>query len=262
MSAEPTPWIGGVGLHSGTPCRLRVHLDGDPAAHVTFLTEGGPIPATLAAVLSTSRCTTLGAGTATLATVEHLAAACAATGHWRGLVIEVEGPEVPALDGSAAPWIEMLEDLERRSTPAPLRPARAVRVGGDTAYVEAAPGPVRWDVEIEFDHPAIGRQRWTGGPADLKAVWCARTPGFLSEATSLRRRGLALGAGAENALVYTPDRALRPHRGGVDEPARHKVLDLIGDLWLLGRPLAAAVRASRSSHRLHVELARALAAEP
>lgn len=262
MTADSTPWISGVGLHSGTPCRLRAHVDGDPAAPVTFLAEGEPIPATIASVVSTSRCTTLGVGEARISMVEHFAAACAATGHWRGVIVEVEGPELPALDGSAAPWIEVLDSLERHSPPAPHLLANPVRVDHDGAFVAAAPGPIGWDVEVEFPHPAIGRQRWVGGPADLEEVWSARTPGFLSEARKLRSRGLALGAGVENAQVYTAERALQRPRGGVDEPVRHKVLDLIGDLWLLGRPLQATVTARRSSHRLHIELSRVLMLEP
>lgn len=240
---------------------MRVHLDDDPVAPVTFLADGHPIPATIGNVVSTSRCTTLGDGAATISMVEHFAAACAATGHWRGVLVEVEGPELPALDGSAAPWIEVLDSLERHALPAPHRLAAPVRVDHDGAFVAAAPGPIAWDVEIEFPHPAIGRQRWVGRPADLGEVWSARTPGFVAEARNLRRRGLALGAGLENAQVYTAERALQRPRGGIDEPVRHKVLDLIGDLWLLGRPLVASVTARRSSHRLHVELSRALMLE-
>ncbi|HZW28996.1 MAG TPA: UDP-3-O-acyl-N-acetylglucosamine deacetylase, partial [Trueperaceae bacterium] len=111
-------------------------------------------------------------------------------------------------------------------------------------------GEERLDVSIDFAHHAIGRQRWVGGPDDYHQLAAARTFGLLREAEALRARGLVRGASLEHAIVFADDGPLRPLRFP-DEPVRHKALDAIGDLALLGRPLRAHVTLQRGSHSLH-----------
>jgi UDP-3-O-[3-hydroxymyristoyl] N-acetylglucosamine deacetylase len=251
--------IAGVGIHSGTTSRVRLHCSEGPLRFRRGTTE---IPAEVDRVASTNRCVVLAAGTARVATVEHLLAALISSGFWSGVLIEVEGDELPILDGSAGPWLEEIVGLgEPPAAPEPLTLTHPTRVALGASIAEAAPGPSGLDVNVEYAHPAIGRQRWAGGPDRWSELLHARTFGFLSELQALREAGLASGAGTGNAIVFDESGPLGPLRH-VDEPVRHKALDLLGDLALLGRPLRATVRVSRGSHGLHVELMRHLLRDP
>jgi UDP-3-O-[3-hydroxymyristoyl] N-acetylglucosamine deacetylase len=200
-----------------------------------------------------------------LSGVEHLMAALAGLGLWDVLIVP-EGDEVPVLDGSAGPFARALAASAAPSPPAGhLELAGVVRVGGERASIEARPArQLAIDVEIAFDHPAVGRQtfRWEPLRGDfITQLAPARTFGFLEEARALRARGLAAGAGLDCAVVFGPGGALNPEGlRFADEPVRHKTLDLVGDLALLGGPLRASVRASRPSHELNHELVRAVRA--
>jgi UDP-3-O-[3-hydroxymyristoyl] N-acetylglucosamine deacetylase len=247
--------IEGVGIHGGNTCRVRLHRGEGP---LRFRRGSVEIPARLDCVASTERCVVLASGDARVATVEHLLAALRVAGFWSDVVVEVDGDELPILDGSARPWLEEIERLgDPPPAPEPLTLTRPVTVSDGASQAAASPGPARLDVSVEFPHPAIGRQNWSGGSESWEELLDARTFGFLAELRSLRQAGLASGAGTENAIVFDERGSLGPLRH-VDEPVRHKALDLLGDLALLGRPLSATVRVNRGSHRLHVQLMRHL----
>lgn len=238
-----------MGIHSGKTCRVRLHREEGP---IRFRRGKAEIPALLSAVSSTDRCVVLAQGGAKVAVVEHLLAALNISGFWSGVVVEVEGEELPILDGSALPWQEEIAPLgEAPPAPLALIPQRGVTLEG--GLVEVAPGKPRLEVNVDYPHPAIGRQQWTGGPDLWPQLLDARTFGFLEEFETLRSLGLALGANTENAIVFDDSGPIEPLRHA-DEPVRHKALDLLGDLALLGRPLHAAVRVDCGSHRVHVDL--------
>jgi UDP-3-O-[3-hydroxymyristoyl] N-acetylglucosamine deacetylase len=215
------------------------------------------IPARLDAVTDTTRCTVLGVDDARVALVEHLLAALAVRGWWRGLVIEVSADELPILDGSAEPWYEVLEALgEPPAAPAPLTPEPlSLQVGRSVLSLE--PGSNHLCAEINFSHPAIGVQRWCGGAPTYRKLLPARTFGFLEEAEALSSRGLARAADLENVIVFDSHGPLAPLRFR-DEPVRHKALDVLGDMFLLAQPLGGRLTVKRGSHLAHIEFARAV----
>lgn len=250
--------ISGYGLHTGAPSWVHLHRE---AGAVRFRRGKTEIPARLGSVTDTRRSTTLERHGYRVTTVEHLLAALHVRGWWEGLVIEVSADEVPILDGSAAPWLELLDTLG----PPPPAPQGFVVTDtfslqdGDTR-LSVAPGDPELCAEIMFPHPAIGRQRWCGGPADFEALLYARTFGFLSELERLRAGGLATAASLENAVVYGDEGPMTELRAP-DEPVRHKALDALGDFYLLGRPLRGRLEVVRGSHSAHVRFARLLLRE-
>ncbi len=240
--------VTGVGLHSGVTCRVTLHRDEGP---LRFRRGRAEVAATVGNVAATDRAVTLAGDGARVALVEHLLAALRLRGFFAGVIVEASADELPILDGSAAPWLEAVDSLGAPPPPPPaLAPAESVEVSLGRSYARAEPGEERLDVSIEFAHPAIGAQRWSGGPEDYADLAAARTFGLLGEAEALRARGLVRGASLEHAIVFADDGPLRPLRFP-DEPVRHKALDAIGDLALLGRPLRAHVTLQRGSHRLH-----------
>ena len=250
--------ISGYGLHTGAPSWVHLHR---AAGRVRFRRGKEEIPARLEFVTDTRRSTTLGSGGYQVVMVEHLLAALAVRGWWSGLVIEVSADEVPILDGSAAPWLELLDNL---GAPPPAPPGFVVGhefalQQGET-YCHVRPGKPELCAEITFDHPAIGRQRWCGGPEGYETLLHARTFGFLSELEKLRENGLATAANLDNAVVYGDSRPMTELRAP-DEPVRHKALDALGDFYLLGRPLLGRLEVIRGSHSAHVAFARALLRE-
>jgi UDP-3-O-[3-hydroxymyristoyl] N-acetylglucosamine deacetylase len=250
-----SPVISGVGIHSGRTSRVHLHRSDGP---IRFRCGSAEIPALVGAVVSADRCVVLAGNETRVATVEHLLAALHIAGFWSGVLIEVDGEELPILDGSAGPWAEPVASLGTPpEAPPPLVPTSQVIVRNGDASAELVPGAPELDVSVDYPHPAIGSQRWRGGPEHWPELLDARTFGFLAELESLRELGLASGANAGNAIVFDDSGPLRPLRHR-DEPVRHKALDLLGDLALLGRPLGAAIRVNRGSHRLHVNLMRQL----
>lgn len=256
MSAADAVEVAGVGIHGGTRCRAWLHRAPGP---LRFRHQGQETPAHHAHAEAGPGCTVLRTGTARLAVVEHLLAALAVRGVFDGVLVEVEGPELPILDGSAAPWDEA---LARLAPDAPVRagwgPSGPVEVRCGEARARVEPGPRELRCEIDFAHPAIGRQAWLGAPGAWRELLPARTFGFAADAARLRRGGRAEGADDGNAIVYDDDGPRTPLRAP-DEPVRHKALDALGDLHLLGRPLEARVTIVRGTHRLHAELLDALA---
>lgn len=249
------PSVEGVGVHGGAHCRVTLHREDGP---VRFRRGGHTIPATLDAVVDSHRATTLGADGERVGMVEHLLAALALRGFWSGLVIEASAAELPILDGSARVWYDLLGELPAPPPPPrPLRPDRAVTVAAGEARAEVVQGAARLCCGISFEHPAIGEQHWCGDPASYTELIDARTFGLLSDAEALRARGFASGANLENAIVFDEEGPLVPLRAE-NEPVRHKALDALGDLFLLGRPFEAQVTFWRGSHALHAALMREL----
>lgn len=250
--------ISGYGLHTGVPSWVHLHRAEGP---VRFRRGKQEIPARLEYVTGTQRSTTLGSGGYGVTTVEHLLAALYVRGWWEGLVIEVSADELPILDGSALPWLSLIDDLG----PPPALPQALVvnepfSVQQGETRLSVRPGPQRLCSEIHFAHPAIGEMRWCGGAEAFGNLLSARTFGFLSDLEQLRASGLATAASLENAIVYGDEGPLTPLRVD-DEPVRHKALDALGDFYLLGRPLAGELEVVRGSHGAHVHFARALLQE-
>lgn len=243
--------LSGIGVHSGAASTVRLTRSEGP---VSFRRAGQLIPASARSIVSTNRTTVLGAGSARVAMVEHLLAALHIRGWWSGLLIEVTADELPVLDGSALAWLETLDQLGAPPpAPEPLVPGSEITVRTADSSASWAPGPDLLDVSIRFSHPLIGSQRWQGGRAEWVQLAGARTFGFMKDLQALRASGLALGADAGNCLVYTDEGTVQPVRGA-DEPVRHKALDALGDLFLVGRPLAGVVRVACGSHGLHARL--------
>ncbi|MCS7057889.1 MAG: UDP-3-O-acyl-N-acetylglucosamine deacetylase [Meiothermus sp.] len=246
--------VRGVGLHTGEPVVVRLHPAEGP---VRFWVSGVELRPLASAVVETARCTALGRGSLRLLTVEHLLAALYIRGIWEGLVVEVSGPEIPILDGSAQEWLEALQGFPSRG-PQPVSLSGSIRVEEGHSRVLAQPSEVfSVSATILFPHPKIGYQQVVSPPVALEELARARTFGFLEEVEALRARGLIRGASLENALVFNQYGYVNTPRM-LFEPVYHKALDLLGDLYLAGRPYRGRFIAHRGSHRLHVELARLL----
>lgn len=248
--------VEGVALHSGAYVTVHLHRDAGP---VRFRRHGVEIEACVANLAGSDRATTLAAAGARVGLVEHLLAALRVAGYFGGVVVEVDGEELPILDGSAVAWADAVSALPPPDAPPePLVVSSELTVGSVGGSVAVlAPGPEALECVIDFPHPAIGRQRWAGGPGDYPELLDARTFGFMKEVEQLRSRGLARGGGLEHAIVFDDEGPVRPLRSA-DEPVRHKALDAIGDLSLLGRPLGGSLRIERGSHALHHQLMRRL----
>jgi UDP-3-O-[3-hydroxymyristoyl] N-acetylglucosamine deacetylase len=203
-------------------------------------------------------------------TVEHLMSALAGLGVDNAYV-DLDGPEVPIMDGSAAPFVLLLQQAGLAEQAAPKRFLRVmrtveVREGDKWARLEPHEG-LRLSFSIDFNHPVIDKTRQSvsvdfAETSYLKEIARARTFGFMHDVERLREDGLALGGGLDNALVLDEYRVLNAEGlRFADEFIRHKVLDAIGDLYLLGRPLLGAFSAHKSGHALNNRLLRALLAE-
>lgn len=245
-------------MHTGETCAATVH----PGASGLQVVSGGkPYSLRSAEVVDVARCTGLRLGDRIILTVEHLLSALNGLGI-TDAVLELEGPEVPILDGSALPFAEALQDAGRKCLEDLGYPQVApveVTMGDSCVRVQAGTGSLT--VSIAYEHPAIGTQSLSltlTPEAYLSEVAPARTFGLLEDAERLRSSGLARGASLDNTLVFSNDGPLTPPRFP-DEPVRHKVLDIIGDLTLSGHSIYdLTVRAERPGHSVNVEAARRL----
>ena len=259
--------IDGVGLHSGHPA--RAHLHPAPINHgLVFLRREHPeqpIPAELPSASTFDYATTLKRGDVSIGTVEHVLAAAAGLG-LDNCLIEIEGPEVPILDGSALPFVRLFHaaGFERQDAVVkPLRIDRPVEVFRDDKRVAYEPGGQGLTItyEIDFPHPFVGQQELTFSLRSeefASRIAPARTFGFAREVEEMRARGLARGGSLHNAVVLDDTGILSGPLRFRDEFVRHKVLDLIGDLALLGRPLNGNIHARKAGHAVHIEFARTL----
>lgn len=258
----------GIGLHSGQQTTVRV-LPAPVDCGRWFVRRDLPqapeIPATVAAVHQTQLSTELEREGAGIRTVEHLLAALTGMGIDNAR-IEVDGPEVPLLDGSAREWVVAIEaaGLVYQGEPrVDLRITQPVWIHQGDAFVAALPAETpRLTYGIDFDLAAIGNQwhSWAPGAGEAfgDAIAPARTFGLADQIEQLQAMGLIRGGSLDNALVCGTDGWLNPPLRFANEPVRHKLLDLIGDLSLLGTLPQAHVVAYKASHQLHVQLAKAL----
>jgi UDP-3-O-[3-hydroxymyristoyl] N-acetylglucosamine deacetylase len=250
----------GVGLHSGKPTRITL-LPAPADSGIVFRTPGGAvIPAAPESVVDCHYATTIGRDGPRVQTIEHLMAAAAGLGI-DNLEIQVEGPEVPAVDGSAKPFVALLGSAGRAQHSARRRPPveipHPIRVGTGGRWIQIVPAPdLRISYTLDNDHPAIGVQVRACAPTEEQFVSeyaPARTYGFLRDLGVMRKNGLALGGSLDNAIVVGKRGTLNGLRFR-DEFVRHKILDLIGDLALLGRPIHGHVIARNGGHALNFEL--------
>lgn len=266
--------LAGVGIHNGLPVNLAL-LPAAADSGISFVRtdvagEPGEVRALADRVCDTRLATVIGnaAGT-TVSTVEHLMAAFAGLGI-DNVRVELDGPEMPILDGSAADFAAAIDAAGRAAQDAPRRYIEILeRVEVDGPGKRAALVPsdrFELSVEIIFDAPAIGRQQLDLAvyAASFRAeIAPARTFGFIAEVEQLRAMGLGRGASLENTIVVDGDRVINPETlRRPDDFVRHKALDALGDLALAGHPILGRYEASCSGHALNNALVRALMARP
>ena len=254
--------VEGIGLHSGTPARLTINPAGCDQGIVFVRRDQGrrEIPAAHASLQGSSFATTLASGGSAVSTVEHLLSAL----HGLGVDsarIEVDGPEVPILDGSARPFVEPILAAGFRCLRTPRRYLtlrRPIAVShGEKEIVALPANDFQATYAIDFPHPAIGYQTVTMSISETiyaSSIAPARTFCLLRDVEAMRRAGLARGGSLENAVVVGEDGVLNRSLRFPDEFVRHKVLDLIGDLALVGSRLRAHVIVIKGGHRLHASL--------
>ena len=267
----------GVGVHSGSHVRL-VLTPAPVDTGVVFVrsdvrSADNVIRAHATSVADTRNCTTLrNASGVELGTVEHLMSACAGLGV-DNLIVEVDGPELPILDGSSAPFVQVLRNAGLKQQHAPQRVIHIlepieVQVGAKRAALLPAAGfdGLDLDVTIRFADPAIGvqRKRLQLTPESfLNEIADARTFGFLADAQAMRAAGLGRGASMANTLVVDAGRVVNPE--GLrfeDEFVRHKMLDAVGDLAMAGAPICGRFVADQPGHALNARLVQALLETP
>lgn len=264
----------GTGLHSGQRATVALR-PADPGTGVVFrrVDLGREVPARFGSVVDTRLCTVLAdpdEPAVRVATVEHLMAAIAGSG-LDNVVVEVDGPELPILDGSAAPYLFLLDCAGQAEQAVPrlgIEVLRTVRVEDGEAFAELRPGRSGLDLSLSIDFAAlaIGRQAYALrlSPTSFRRELArARTFAEAADIARLREAGLAQGGSLVNAVVVDEAAVLNP--GGLrmpDEFVRHKLLDAVGDLALAGAPLRARFVAHRSGHSLNNRLLRALFADP
>ncbi len=262
--------VTGVGLHTG--CKVRLQLrPAPPDTGIVFRRLDVEPPVTIPVaperVTDTRLCSAIEAQGVKVATVEHLMSALAGLGV-DNVWVDLDGPEVPILDGSAAPFVYLIQSAGLEEQPAPkrfLRVKKTVRVQDGDKWAELAPHEgFRVSFRIDFDHPVLKRsgQEVTvdlGRQSYVKELSRARTFGFVRDVEVLRSTGLARGGTLDNAVVMDEYRVL--NEGGLryaDEFVKHKVLDAVGDLYLAGHPILGAFSAYKSGHGLNNRLLRAL----
>jgi UDP-3-O-[3-hydroxymyristoyl] N-acetylglucosamine deacetylase len=265
--------VTGAGVHSGRAVTLTLGPADVDAGFLFVRTglDGGDreIKATAGAVIATELATVLGDSDGPLvSTAEHVLAALRGMGV-DNAVIEVDGPEVPIMDGSAAPFVAAIDRAGLRTQAAPRRfiqVLKPVQAAHGESFGELRPhAGFRVEVEINFSNPQIGRQTYALAvePEGFRReVARARTFGRMSDVARLWSMGYALGASFENSVVFDDDRLLNPEGlRYADECARHKALDAIGDLALAGLPILGAYRSVRGGHKLNHSVLTALLAD-
>jgi UDP-3-O-[3-hydroxymyristoyl] N-acetylglucosamine deacetylase len=258
----------GIGVHSGDEVRVVLH-PAEANHGIVFLRTGLPggrerlIDARHLTVTATELCTVIGdRDSGAVATVEHLMSALYGLGV-DNVLVEIDGPEMPILDGSAGPFVAAMEEVGLVAASAPrkyLKILKTIRVAQGRAFAELRPNErsFRVDVEIDFDNPAIGRQRRAVEVTPTsyrREVSRARTFGFMRDVERLWKAGFALGASLENTVAIGDDTVVNPEGlRYADEFVRHKLLDAVGDLALSGHPILGSFRSYCGGHRLNLQV--------
>jgi len=267
--------IAGIGIHSGAPVTLTLH-PAEANTGIRFLRCGPEgmadreIAATFRAVTATEFATVLGDhhGPA-VATTEHVLAALSALSV-DNVLVEVDGPEIPIMDGSAQPFVAAIDQAGIVNLSSPrrcIKVLKPVRVSENGSFGEFQPRArgLRIETEINFDHPLVGRQSFAVDvdPGSFRRDLArARTFGFMRDVANLWSAGYAMGASFENTVVIAESRVLNPEGlRFADEFVRHKAVDAIGDLTLAGAPLIATYRSLRGGHKLNHAVLTALMAD-
>ncbi|WP_176084140.1 UDP-3-O-acyl-N-acetylglucosamine deacetylase [Martelella sp. HB161492] len=267
--------VEGIGVHSGKPVAITFHPSIAGAGIVFERLRDGRVVSAYEAISEnvgpTDLCTVLGSRPDEwIATIEHVMAAVYALGV-DNLRIAVEGGEMPIMDGSSRVFVNALKDAgivklaERRGY---IRVLKTVRVEKGAGWAEFSPyDGTHFDVEIDFDSPAIGRQKWQGNMTPetfRRELASARTFGFMRDVEPMWAQGFALGSSLENSVVISDDDKVINPEGlrFVDEFVRHKTLDAVGDLAMMGSRFAGAFRSYRGGHKLNAMAVRALLETP
>jgi UDP-3-O-[3-hydroxymyristoyl] N-acetylglucosamine deacetylase len=262
--------ISGIGLHTG--CQVSLKLNPAPAdTGIVFRRvdlQGFEIEALRERVSRVVLATTLMKKGVMLSTVEHVLSALYGLG-LDNLYIDISSLEVPILDGSALPFVEMVQKAgvqPQEKDRTFLKVQKSFRLQEESKFISIEPcSSFRISYEIDFAHPAIGHQILDlemTSEAYAQEIAFARTFGFRSEVEELRRKGLIRGGSFENAVVLSETEIMNGPLRSPDEFVRHKTLDLIGDISLCGYPLIGHIKAHKAGHALHTDLATALVRDP
>jgi UDP-3-O-[3-hydroxymyristoyl] N-acetylglucosamine deacetylase len=263
--------ISGTGVHSGAVVSITFHpAEADSGIVFQRLHDNGSVSeyrAVSAQVGNTDLCTVLGfSPEKSIATIEHVMAALYALS-LDNVLIEVQGAEMPIMDGSSAPFIDAIDQVGLRPLAVKrryIRVVKPIRVESGASWAEFLPHDgTRFEVEIDFDCPLIGRQAWKGEltPATFRnELSRARTFGFMRDVERLWAAGYALGSSLENSVVISDDNAVINVEGlrYADEFARHKTLDAVGDLALAGAQFIGCYRSYRGGHKMNAHALKAL----
>ena len=255
----------GIGLHTGLKCKVIIKPTELTGFHISFSNEPNKVtPIDISQVRNTPLCTTLDLNGKQVSTVEHLMASLIGSGLTH-VNIEINGSEIPLLDGSAIGWIKEIEKVGMINSYTSPRPRPEIKspifVNKGESLIFAIPSKkLKLIGLIDFPYKAIGQQMFSIelSPNNfVKEIAPARTFGFLDQLEELKKAGLIKGGALENALVCNGDSWVNPPLRFENEPVRHKLLDLIGDLALVGLP-RAQIFVYKGSHSLHAEFAASL----
>jgi len=252
----------GIGLHSGAPVQLRI-LPAASGAGIIFRRtdlDNFEVEATGRNLARVSYATSLMKKGVLISTTEHLLSAFIGTGI-DNAIVELDNLELPILDGSARPFVDMIQRAgirKQRRARSYLRIRRELELREGNKFIAIYPADsYSVSYTIDFPHALIGRETFRVDLSDgnfLREIAPARTFGFLHEADAMRQQGLIRGASTENAIVLTPEGLMNPPLRYPDEFVRHKVLDLIGDLALVGKQILGSIVADRAGHAMHTAL--------
>jgi UDP-3-O-[3-hydroxymyristoyl] N-acetylglucosamine deacetylase len=252
----------GVGLHSGAPVQLKI-LPAPTGSGIVFRRtdlDNFEVEATGRNVARVSYATSLMKKGVLISTTEHLLSAFIGTGI-DNAIVELDNLELPILDGSARPFADMIQSAgirKQRRLRSYMRIRRELELREGNKFIAVYPADsYSVSYTIDFPHRLIGRETFRVDLTDgnyLREIAPARTFGFLHEADAMRQQGLIRGASTENAIVLTPEGLMNPPLRYADEFVRHKVLDLIGDLALVGKQILGNIVADRAGHAMHTAL--------
>jgi UDP-3-O-[3-hydroxymyristoyl] N-acetylglucosamine deacetylase len=252
----------GVGLHSGAPVQLRI-LPATSGAGIVFRRtdlDDFEVEATGRNLARVSYATSLMKKGVLISTTEHLLSAFIGTGI-DNAIVELDNLELPILDGSARPFVDMIQRAgirKQRRVRSYMRMRRELELREGNKFIAIYPADsYSVSYTIDFPHALIGRETFRVDLSDgnfLREIAPARTFGFLHEADAMRQQGLIRGASTENAIVLTAEGLMNPPLRYSDEFVRHKVLDLIGDLALVGKQILGSIVADRAGHAMHTAL--------